>query len=200
MGVRFKELAIITLFVLTAIFISFVVNAQPIASEYCSESVIHSNRLKAGQMVRVQQGELRVNVYKRSDVEIAIVKEHAGSTFDTKYPNWWPKEQYPLQFISKAERSIVPQYFVFYDRSPVNGSIVTLINSNWYNESEELSYLGVEWPSGFIDYENQVYYDVTGRPTKWGQESKEVELSRLPLLIPPHEYEPKSDTIRLLCQ
>ncbi len=179
---------------------SFIAYGEPATSEYCSETVIQSNRLKAGQMVRVQQGELRVNVYRRSDEEIASAKKHVGSNFDEQYPAWWPKDKYPLQFISIAERSIVPKYFVFYDRSPINGAIVTLINPDWYDESEDLSYLGNEWQPGLIDYENQVYYDTTGRPVKWGPKSEGVKLSKVPLLIPQHEYDEKSGSVKLLCQ
>ncbi|HHX8316054.1 TPA: hypothetical protein ACVOYK_004473 [Vibrio diabolicus] len=186
--------------ILTTMFASFIANGEPVISEYCSETVIQSNRLKAGQMVRVQQGELRVNVYRRSDEEMARAIKHAGSNYDEKYPAWWPKDKYPLKFVSKVERSIVPKYFVFYDRSPINGAIVTLINPNWYDESEDLSYLGTEWVPGLIDYDNQVYYDTTGRPVKWGQKSEEVELSKVPLLVPRHEYDKKSGSIRLLCQ
>tara|TARA_B100001059_G_scaffold221028_1_gene243578 strand:- start:449 stop:1009 length:561 start_codon:yes stop_codon:yes gene_type:complete len=186
--------------VLAGVFVAFIAHSTPVSSEYCSETVIQSNRLEAGQMVRVQQGKLRVNVYRRSEIEIAKAKKHVGGSFDERYPSWWPKDKYPLNYFSVAERSVVPEYFVFWDRSPINGAIITLINSEWYDESEDLSYLGDKWQSGLIDYENQVYYDTTGRPVKWGAKSKGLELSKLPLLIPNHEYDKKTGNIRLLCQ
>ncbi|MEI8611598.1 hypothetical protein [Enterovibrio norvegicus] len=157
-----------------------------------------SAMLEEGQMLRVQQGEARVNVYRRSEEEIARAKKHEGSKFDTKYPPWWPQEKYPLKYISLAERSMVPKYFVFYDWSPLNG-VVTLINRDWYDESEDLTYLGIDWVPGFIDYDNQVYYDTTGRPMKWGPRSDGMELSKVPLLIPPHEYDELTGSVKLLC-
>ena len=36
---------------------------------------------------------------------------------------------------------------------------MTLITPEWYDKLANLSYLGDDWQSGFIDYENQVYYD-----------------------------------------
>ncbi|MGR5359142.1 hypothetical protein [Vibrio chagasii] len=182
------------------VFAAFIAHGNPATSEYCSKAFIQSNRLESGQMVRVQQGELRVNVYRRSEVEIVKAKKHSGSIFDERYPSWWPSDKYPLKYVSEAERSVVPEYFVFWDRSPINGAIVTLISPEWFDESEDLSYLGDGWQPGFIDYDNQVYYDTTGRPVKWGPKSKALELSKLPLLIPNHEYDEKTGNIRLLCQ
>ena len=185
---------------LAGVFVVFITHGTPVNLEYCSETVIQSNRLEAGQMVRVQQGELRVNVYRRTEMEVVKAKNHVGSNFDKKYPSWWPKDRYPLKYFSVVERSVVPEYFVFWDRSPINGAIVTLITPEWYDKLANLSYLGDDWQSGFIDYENQVYYDTTGRPIKWGGKSKGLKMSKLPLGIPDYEYDEKTGNIRLRCQ
>ncbi|MDK9762388.1 hypothetical protein KI743_10265 [Vibrio sp. D420a] len=169
-------------------------------SLYCSETVIDAYKLKPGQMVRVQQGEFRINVYMRNEVEISAAGNHVSSKFDELYPSWWPTVKYPIHYMSRAERSLAPEYFVFWDASPVNGAVVILITPTWYDDSEDLSYLGEHWQNGFIDYENQIFYDTTGRPIKWGQKSKYKELSELPLLIPKHEYDERTGTIKIICE
>ncbi|NOH61594.1 hypothetical protein F0265_06720 [Vibrio sp. RE88] len=151
-------------------------------------------------MVSVQQGELYINFYRRTKDEIKLAEKQIGSITDNLFPTWWPQYKYPIKFVSSPSRSMVPEYFVFWDGSPIDNSVVTLIGPEWYDKSKDISFLGNEWNTGFINYENQVYYDITGRAVKWGNKSEGLELSKLPLLIPYHHYDERKDSFKVLCK
>lgn len=179
--------------------ISFPTYAGKLHSGFCEEISVSLSPLKKGQTVRLKQGELYIYIYKRTDSEVEYSLNRTKTEYDSKYPTWWSQYKYPTRYFESSERSISPDIFVFWDASPMYSYPVAFISPQWSLEGVDLSYLGEEWSTGFIDYYNEIYYDITGRPTKWGEKSKGQTYSFIPLLTPNHSYDKQTDTVTILC-
>ncbi|ENV5905462.1 hypothetical protein ACFKA9_005587 [Vibrio parahaemolyticus] len=186
---------------ISLLFVSGGIYAEAVIPAHCEVVTVPLQKLQAGQMVRVDQGEMYASIYMRTPEEVAYSLNRDINEFDNKYPSWWPSDKYPIQQIGNPERSLTPKYFVFWSGSPMYSHHVSLIKQreDWHVESYDLSYLPNPIVPGFIDYHNQIYFDVTGRPVRWGEKSMGHNYSKLPLLIPSYVYNSNENSITITC-
>lgn len=183
------------------------------SEQNCNDITVGLDELGTGKVVMIPfQGE-DVLIYKRSKAQMQYAKNRDKSKYDTKYPTWWPQNKLPTSpTISQIKtRSINESYFVTWNHDPVYGYYLYFIPKDFTPEnndesslsSKQIEFLGQNWPGGFVDLDNRIGYDFTGRPVVIDTPQERVikvgDLPNLNLLIPKYSYEKTSNSITLLC-
>ena len=174
----------------------------------CSKVEFDVTELKSGGLALVDLNGYEAFVYRRTPKQIEAGTSEQSNQWDSKLPEWWPKDKTPVDgdASTKRNRSHDDEYFVAWNIGPVYGYDLIFFPDPTVEPSKKgtwPAFLGSEWLGGFVDVVHMVAYDFNGRvhssdpniekPTKGGL------LRNIPLLVPKYSIDKKTKVIEFEC-